>query len=140
MTMKTLAVAVLLLVPASACAWDGPGLHQMFRQMDRNGDRALQFSEIADARARLFDRMDSNGNGYLEPQEMKAAAARAREAGRFQAASLERLEATARRIDTNGDGRLSREEFSRFIPDRLRRADVNGDRTLSLSELRALRR
>ncbi|WP_281032618.1 hypothetical protein [Phyllobacterium salinisoli] len=42
-------------------------------------------------------------------------------------------------MDANGDGRISRAEFSRFIPDRLLRADINGDRSLSLSELRTLR-
>jgi len=43
-------------------------------------------------------------------------------------------------MDTNGNGRISRDEFARFIPDRLLRADANGDRSLSLSELRKLKR
>ncbi|ALA20462.1 MULTISPECIES: EF-hand domain-containing protein [Chelatococcus] len=140
MKWKALAAAMLLLVTGSACASDGPGARQMFRQMDRNGDRTLQFSEIAEARGRFFDRMDRNGNGFLDPEEAKAAAARLKEAGRFQAASLEGLEARAERMDANGDGRISREEFARFVPDRLLRADADGDRALSLSELRALRR
>lgn len=45
----------------------------------------------------------------------------------------------ASRIDTDGDGRISREEFSRFIPDRVRRADTDGDGALSRRELRTLR-
>ncbi|WP_276199205.1 EF-hand domain-containing protein [Chelatococcus sp. XZ-Ab1] len=140
MKWKALAAAMLVLFPGSACAFDSPGPRQMFRQMDRNGDRALQFSEIAEARARFFDSMDRNGNGFLDPEEKKAAAARLKDAGRFQAASLEGLEARAERMDANGDGRISREEFARFVPDRLRGADADGNRSLSLSELRALRR
>ncbi len=42
-------------------------------------------------------------------------------------------------MDANGDGRIARAEFAQFIPDRLLQADSNGDRTLSLSELKALR-
>ena len=50
------------------------------------------------------------------------------------------FQAQADRMDRNGDGKISRDEFAAFIPDRLLRADTNGDGALSISELRALRR
>ena len=46
----------------------------------------------------------------------------------------------AERLDGSGDGVVSRAEFVVYIPDRLRRADRNGDESLSLLELRALKR
>ncbi|BBK30963.1 hypothetical protein STHU_15970 [Allostella humosa] len=134
-----LAVVLTMIGMGAASAADGQALRQMFRQADRNGDRALQFTEIQAARAALFDRMDTNGNGLLESTEVEAA--RGMQQGRrIPAASLEDLAAQAARMDRNGDGRIAREEFALFIPERLLRADANGDRSLSLAELRALRR
>lgn len=49
------------------------------------------------------------------------------------------LKEHASRMDTDGDGRISREEFSRFIPDRVSFADADGDGALSRRELKALR-
>jgi hypothetical protein len=43
------------------------------------------------------------------------------------------------RMDLDNDHRISREEFSRFTPDRITRADSDGDGVLSLRELKALR-
>ncbi|WKL39651.1 hypothetical protein Q1M64_05625 (plasmid) [Sinorhizobium meliloti] len=71
--------------------------------------------------------------------EAQVALHRMREGGRLQMATAEGLEAQARRMDANGDGRITRAEFAQFVPDRLLRADNNGDRALSLSELKALR-
>ncbi len=42
---------------------------EMFRRMNTNGDRALQFTEIQAARAAFFDRLDGNRNGILEEAE-----------------------------------------------------------------------
>ena len=139
MNVKLLACVMLILATGSACAAEGQKARQAFRQMDQNGDRALQFTELQAARATLFDRLDINRNGVLDKGEAQAALQRAREGGRLQTAAAEGLEAQARRMDTNGDGRIARAEFAQFIPDRLLQADSNGDRTLSLSELKALR-
>ena len=139
MKLKLLACVMVVLATGSACAADGQRARQAFRQMDQNGDRALQFTEIQAARASLFDRLDANRNGVLDNGEAQAALQRAREGGRLQMATAEGLETQARRMDANGDGRITRAEFAQFIPDRLQRADANGDRSLSLSELRSLR-
>ncbi|KSV72214.1 hypothetical protein N183_26975 [Sinorhizobium sp. Sb3] len=139
MKLKMLACVMVVLATGSACAADGQKARQAFRQMDQNGDRALQFTEIQAARAALFDRLDANRNGVLDNGEAQAALQRVREGGRLQMATAEGLETQARQVDANGDGRITRAEFAQFIPDRLLRADTNGDRALSLSELRALR-
>lgn len=139
MKLKLLACVMVVLATGSACAADGQKVRQAFRRMDQNGDRALQFTEIQAARAALFDRLDANRNGVLDNTEAQAALQRVREGGRLQIATAEGLETQARRMDANGDGRITKAEFAQFIPDRLQRADANGDRSLSLSELRSLR-
>lgn len=139
MNVKLLAGVMLVVATGSACAADGQKARKAFRQMDINGDRALQFTELQTARATLFDRLDANRDGVLDEGEAKAALQRVREGGRLQMATAEGRETQARRMDANGDGRIVRVEFAQFIPDRLLRADTNGDRTLSLSELKALR-
>lgn len=139
MKLKLLACVMVVLATGSACAADGQRARQAFRQMDQNGDRALQFTEIQAARASLFDRLDANRNGVLDNGEAQAALKRESEGGRLQMATAEGLETQARRMDANGDGRITRAEFAQFIPDRLQHADANGDRSFSLSELRSLR-
>lgn len=136
---NVVALTLLLLGAGSASAAGAENARQMFRQMDQNGDRSLQFAEIQAARARLFDRLDANHNGILDTKEIAQATRRLGEARNVEIASADGLGAQAARMDRNGDGRISRDEFARFIPDRLLRADTNGDRSLSLWELRALR-
>jgi Ca2+-binding EF-hand superfamily protein len=134
-------LGALLLGMGSAAAADSTRAREIFRQLDANGDRKLEFSEIRAARARLFDRMDTNRNGFLDPGELQAAASKARTrqegAARMRLADLQERKAE---MDGNGDGAISREEFASFVPDRLAKADANGDHALSLLELRSLRR
>ncbi|QKC95952.1 EF-hand domain-containing protein [Mesorhizobium sp. NZP2298] len=139
MNKIVMAFAGLLLGAGSACAADGSA-KELFRRIDTNGDRKLEFSEIQAARARMFDRMDANHNGLLDAGEVRAAVEAVKSKLDFQAAQFGGFQAQAGRIDRNGDGRISRDEFAAFIPDRLLRADTNGDGALSISELRALRR
>lgn len=140
MNTRLLYLAILLLGSGSAYASDVPSARELFRQLDTNGDRAIQFSEIQAARAALFDRLDTNGDGFLDAEELRAAAQRVGERRDVTMVSADDLARQVSRMDADGDGRISRDEFSRFIPDRLRRADTNGDGVLSLRELRALRR
>lgn len=151
-TMKPTATARALTLAAlcatafagSAAASDVEGMRAKFREMDSNGDRALQFSEIEAARAALFDRMDINGNGLLDPDEVdvirKAAQANRAESGGAGLFGQVDIAERAAVIDANGDGIISRAEFAGYLPERLKAADRNGDRTLSLKELRSLKR
>lgn len=140
MNTRLLSLAILLLGSGSAYASDVPNARELFRQLDTNGDRAIQFSEVQAVRAALFDRLDTNGDGFLDAEELRAAAQQVGERREVAMVSADNLAGHVSRMDTDGDGRISRDEFSGFIPDRLRGADTDGDRVLSLRELRALRR
>ncbi|MBZ9857412.1 EF-hand domain-containing protein [Mesorhizobium sp. CA13] len=137
----SMALGALLITIGSAAATDRERARELFRQIDTNGDRKLEFNEIAAARARLFDRTDTNHNGVLDPGEIQAAMERAKSTqDGAQHAQLADMQQRKGEMDSNGDGRISRGEFASFVPDRLLKADANGDRALSLGELRSLRR
>jgi uncharacterized protein (DUF2141 family) len=140
MTRIVIAFAGLLLCGGCSALAADQGARDAFRRIDTNGDRTLQFSEIQAARARMFDRLDANHNGLLEPDEVRAAVAQVKAKRDFQAERFAGLRTEAGRMDRNGDGRISRDEFTAAIPDRLLQADTNGDGALSIAELRALRR
>jgi len=139
MNKIAMAFSGLLLCAGSACAADGAGARELFRRIDTNGDRKLEFSEIQAVRAQMFDRMDANHNGLLDAGEVRAAVEQVKSKRNFQTAQFAGFPAQARRMDHNGDGKISRDEFAAFIPDRLLQADTNGDGALSISELRSLR-
>jgi Ca2+-binding EF-hand superfamily protein len=140
MNANTLALAALLIgATGTTHAAEAQSARDVFRQMDTNGDRSLQFEEIAAARTKLFDAIDANRDGLADPGELRKAAAEKADRN-VQWERTAEFAAQRQRIDANGDGAIAREEFVAFIPDRLLNADENGDRSLSLSEMRSLRR
>jgi len=125
----------------SAAASDVEGVRAKFREMDTNGDRLLQFSEIQVARAAVFDRLDANRNGVLDTDEIatvrKIAEAKGTQGGLLAGTDFE---ARAVEIDTDRNGKITRVEFVAYLPERLRDADKDGNQTLSPGELRSLKR
>ncbi len=125
----------------SAAASDVEGVRAKFREMDTNGDRSLQFSEIQAARAAIFDRLDANRNALLDADEIatvrKIAEAKGARGGLLAGTDFQ---ARAVEIDTDRDGKITRVEFVAYIPARLKAADKDGNQTLSLGELRSLKR
>lgn len=138
-----LAALCVTVLAGNAAASDVEGVRAKFREMDKNGDRSLQFSEIADARAAIFDRMDVNGNGILDAGEIdnvKKVAQSKRSSPQGGMLGGTDLVERARQIDANGDGTISRGEFVAYLPERLKAADKDGNQALSLRELRSLKR
>lgn len=142
--MPGIAAALCATVLAgNAAASDVEGVRARFREMDKNGDRSLQFSEIQAARAGIFDRMDVNANGVLDAGEIdnvrKVAQSKksSPQGGMLGGTDVARR---AKLMDADDDGNISRAEFAAYLPQRLKAADKDGNQALSLRELRSLKR
>jgi len=139
---------------------DGPGKpaagqdgKPLFRQLDTNGDGKIRLDEVPEGRRERFEqiikRADKDGDGALSEQEfapfgdrLKGFAGRGKkpdqgkgEKGRPDPAQF------FRRLDTNGDGKLTADEGPEarrpMIERMIQRGDKDGDKALSLEEFLA---
>jgi Ca2+-binding EF-hand superfamily protein len=128
MFTKVTTAAVLLLASCVVLAQgrEGPALEQA----DANHDGKVTKQEYVDARAAQFSRMDRNGDGFIDDAD-------AREGGneRGQRAA----KALRGRIDSNGDGKISKEEFVNAPTMLFDKFDANKDGVLDATELEAAR-
>lgn len=121
---------------------------KLLREADVNGDGKVTYEEIIAVRPdfprETFDRLDRNGDGVLSRADLLAHA-RDRVLGNEQrrAAMIQRL----KHADTDGDGRISFEEFVAAFPNANKRVfdrlDINGDGVLcrkDIAEAREARR
>jgi Ca2+-binding EF-hand superfamily protein len=128
MFTKVTTAAVLLLSNCVVLAQgrEGPALEQA----DADHDGKVTKQEYVDARAAQFSRMDRNGDGFIDDAD-------AREGGneRGQRAA----KALRGRIDSNGDGKISKEEFVNAPTMLFDKFDANKDGVLDATELEAAR-
>jgi len=106
-----------------------------FQRLDSNGDGRLDAAELREARINRFERMDANGDGIVTHAEQMAAAQRMRRnAQAVEGAMTARFEA----LDVNGDSRLTLEEFLASPGGGLAaRFDTDGDGSVSKAEFTA---
>ncbi len=98
----------------------------LWKQYDLNGDGKITREEFMAARAVCFARDDSNGDGVLTRVEVKTF---------FPPPLADRIDAAFLRLDLDGDGLISREEFDRESDRLFRQMDTNGDGVLAGTEL-----
>ena len=135
-------IAALVLASSSALALaaDGPEGHghrgamaERLKQADTNGDGMLSRDEAAALPmiSKHFDEIDANHDGQITMEELRA----------FHKARMEeRRAAHWKKIDTDGDGRVSRAEAQANAPrlfEHFDQIDANGDGYITPDELRA---
>jgi Ca2+-binding EF-hand superfamily protein len=107
---------------------DPEAVQARFRDLDRNGDGALQSGELP--RPDALPQLDANGDGGVDLQEFEAGMRRLGGDGRdrgLDAASL-------RRFDQDKDGRCTRDEFP-GSDERFDRLDRDGDGVLTTADI-----
>jgi len=141
---RALPVAVLLLLssgafPAAQAQGPAKAPADPFAGMDANGDGRVTREEVAAFRAARFDVLDANHDGKLQPTER----------GAVRPSDARPGDAAFRRLDTDGDGRITGEEMERARKGSARRAvdtkglfdraDANHDGSVDRAEWEAAR-
>jgi len=109
--IAAIALGGVLLAAGAAVARGPGGGEAMFQQLDANGDgqiTALEFQAFRDARV---EGIDADGDGFVSQDEM-VAMVQAEQAKRMADRIAARYGQLVQHADTDGDGKLSVEEFA----------------------------
>lgn len=136
MIIKTAIKSSLLALAVNLVMFAAPGTASA-QSMDRladadaNGDGNIEWQEMLDTRAGIFERLDRNGDGFADNADApRFGPGRSR----FQQAL-----ANLQGADANNDGRISKTEMLDAPAPLFEDGDTNGDKVLSAEEITALR-
>jgi Ca2+-binding EF-hand superfamily protein len=105
---------------------EGGQPQELWKQYDLNGDGKITREEFMAVRAVCFARHDASGTGMLTRADVK----------RFSSPqTADRIDAEFSRLDLDGDGLVSREEFDRDSDRVFRQLDTNSDGVIAGTEL-----
>lgn len=137
MKLASLLLAALVIhsmLPSTTLA-EGLSAGTLLDRLDVGRDGSLSRDEVISARERLFQRLDVDKDGQLDLGEVD----RMREAILDRAIALQaRLGSQWRRLDADGDGTVSAEEFRARTP-LFDLIDRNGDGQISAAEFAVIR-
>ena len=135
-------VSAVLAVGAAEAQTREPG--RFFERLDTNGDGVADAEELLAARREAFERADTDGNDFLTGREVeqlvgdRADMTRTRRGGLAGGIARRRMpdaEDGLRRLDTDGDSRISKVEFVEARNPLLERFDANRDGKISRDEV-----
>jgi EF hand len=122
------ALAPAALTPALAQQGPSDAALHWFDSFDQNKDGILTPDEIRSVSAKLFVRMDANGDGSLTVEEYVFGIPEDHKQ------ELERARTRFNIMDRNGDGRATQEEFIEFGLRVIQLGDTDGNGQLSRAE------
>ena len=132
---KLFAVALLGTIALTPALAYSEGMHggeefkaqmlERFKAADQNGDEKLTKAEIYQSRGKRAAAIDTNNDGVIDAEEMDTARKEMR---------LKRQQRMLNRMDTDGDGVVSTDEFARSGTVRMQHMDRDRDGVVTLDE------
>jgi collagen type III alpha len=127
---------------------DRPNLEQLFKRLDKNGDGKISREEAPERMARNFDAIDSNHDGFITLEELRAHPPGQGPDGPRgpgggpggpggPGGERPNPEQLFKRLDKNGDGKISKEEAPERMARNFDAIDANHDGFITLEELKA---